>query len=185
MKKFLISTAALALFSSAAIAADLPTIEAAPIVAPVETVFSWTGFYAGLDAGWIWNESDGWVAGGFAGYNFQQDSIVFGAEADLEWANVDSDDDDADVDWQGSLRGRAGFAVDQFLLYGTAGLAFADLDEDGGDDDDGDWEFGWTAGGGADVAVTDNVFLRGEYRYADYGDDYDSHTSRAGVALKF
>ena len=56
---------------------------------------------------------------------------------------------------------------------------------------------GWTVGGGVDVAVTDNVFVRGEYRYTDYGKDtfkltnanYKSsateHRLMAGVGVKF
>ena len=30
---------------------------------------------------------------------------------------------------------------------------------------------GWTAGAGADIMVTDNVFGRVEYRYTDFGSD--------------
>jgi len=63
---------------------------------------------------------------------------------------------------------------------------------------------GWTLGAGAEYAATDNVLLRLEYRYADYGDetyrhtipgggtstisytvDYKTHDVRFGIAYKF
>jgi outer membrane immunogenic protein len=50
----LASTAALALVTSAATAADLPVRAAPPpYIAPVP-IFTWTGFYVGVNAGWGW-----------------------------------------------------------------------------------------------------------------------------------
>ena len=252
MKKLLLSTAAIALISGSAMAADLPSFEPAPIVAPVADVFSWTGFYAGAAVGYGWGQfeadafdldddddddetadGDGWLFGAFAGYNFEVSGFVAGVEADLEWTGIDTDDDDddddddildddddddddefdADVGVQGSVRGRLGFAADRALFYGTFGLAAADIDcngcdgdddddidllddDDDDDDDDGGLEFGWTLGAGVDFAVTDNVFVRGEYRYTDYADfdndddegsvqDLDLHTVRLGAGFLF
>ena len=242
MKKLLVSTAALALLSGAAAAADLPAFEPAPVIAPVPQVFSWTGPYAGLAAGYAWGhaevndfdgdddddddgdeefDADGWLVGGFVGYNYQFPSaLVIGIEADLDWTGIDGDgdsgdddddddDDDnhfnADLDWQGSLRGRVGYGFDRALLYATGGLALASIDthgngdDDDDDDDDGDGdstEWGWTLGAGVDFAVTDNVFVRGEYRYTNYSDieneddrfeaqDFDTHAVRVGVGVLF
>lgn len=42
-------------------------------------------------------------------------------------------------------------------------------------------------GTGVDYAVTNNVFLRGEYRYNDLGDnaDLDQHVVKVGLGAKF
>ena len=51
------------------------------------------------------------------------------------------------LDWQGSIRARAGFAFDRALIYATGGFAFAGLSDGfgivGGDDDT---LTGWTLG---------------------------------------
>ena len=56
---------------------------------------------------------------------------------------------------------------------------------------------GWTAGAGVDVKLSQNVFVRGEYRYTDYQDksfttaqgtrDVDSTDNRVqfGIGMKF
>jgi outer membrane immunogenic protein len=226
MAKYFLSVAAVALFATGAVAADLPSYEAPPVVAPVPDDFSWTGFYAGLQAGYAWGdlesnvvigndrdeefEADGVVGGIFLGYNLGlTDAFVVGIEGDFEGTGIETEEDDealagveydADVNWQGSVRGRLGVAFDRVLVYGTGGIAFANFDttfDDGvDDDDDGETELGWTAGAGVDFAVTDNIFVRGEYRYADFADfdnddeiaevqDLETHTIRAGVGFKF
>ena len=93
---------------SAASAADLPL---APPPAPIvmAPIFTWTGFYAGVNAGWGWRDSNeqtvilggavpgtllfpgngdgGFVGGGQIGYNWQFGSFVVGAETDIQWVN--------------------------------------------------------------------------------------------------
>ncbi|MFC5485060.1 porin family protein, partial [Microvirga aerilata] len=85
-----ISTAAI----SAASAADLPMRSAppAPVFAPAP-VFTWTGFYVGVNAGYGWSEDDndavdfadddndgGFIGGAQVGYNHQISSFVVGLE---------------------------------------------------------------------------------------------------------
>src|SRR5690349_6101036 len=86
MKKILLSSVALLGLATGALAADLPSRRApAPIVAAVP-VFTWTGFYVGVNAGYGWNTNDsfvfngrrfdldddgGFVGGAQAGYNYQ------------------------------------------------------------------------------------------------------------------
>ena len=111
--------------------------------APV-VVFSWTGPYLGLATGYAWGNTDiqtpasgdeglspdGWLLGGFAGYNYQFGSgLVLGAEGDIEWTDLSHDgsaagiDFSADLRWEGSIRSRIGYAYNRALFYGTTGLA--------------------------------------------------------------
>ena len=98
------SVAALALLtvSFAAQAADVP-IKPPYYKGPPRSVvsyYNWTGFYAGINAGYGWGSSDwsavptannkpsGWLVGGTIGYNYQVGSIVWGLEGDWDWSNV-------------------------------------------------------------------------------------------------
>jgi outer membrane immunogenic protein len=86
------------------------------------------------------HDLSGPVGGIHAGFNFQNGPIVYGLEGDLELANADGTISLAgsggfaglgltsrtSIDWQGSLRGRLGFAMfERAMIYGTAGLAFS------------------------------------------------------------
>jgi outer membrane immunogenic protein len=158
---------------------------------------------------------DGFLGGVHGGYNYQLGSFVGGVEGDLEAAGIDGNrqwgvigDYDAaktEVNFQGSLRARLGFAFDRMLAYGTAGLAFANIENTyttvtGAAStvrkfDDTQW--GWTLGAGVEYALTNNVTARAEYRYTQF-DNYrhgfdgrsvqqepDFHTLRMGVSYKF
>jgi outer membrane immunogenic protein len=161
------------------------------------------------------NEGDGFLAGVHAGYNVQFGSFVVGVEGDIEGVFGDDDDDftgvilsptgvpvaysipSNSIDWQGSIRARAGFAFDRALIYATGGFAFAGLSDGIGDSED-DTLTGWTLGAGIEYAFTNNLTTRIEYRYTsydgentvfdavDYGsNDIDFHTVRVGLSYKF
>ena len=58
MKKILLSSVALLGLATGAMGADLPSRRApAPVVAAVP-LFTWTGFYVGVNAGYGWNTND-------------------------------------------------------------------------------------------------------------------------------
>lgn len=171
MKKILLASIAFVGFASAVSAADLPSRTAAP-PAPVVAappIFTWSGFYAGVNAGYGWNTGDdviingvrfsnndgGFVGGGQLGYNYQIGSFVIGAEGDLQWADLGNNAFSNNNDWFGTVRGRAGVAFDRALVYGTGGFAFAD----GGN--------GWTAGGGVEYAFTNNLSAKVEGLYVN------------------
>ncbi|WP_375649306.1 porin [Bartonella sp. MU70NMGDW] len=110
--------------------------------------------------------------------------------------------------WAGATRVRIGFAAaDRIMPYVAGGVAYTQLEAAHGEVKVGDKTFvsgssaetatmvGFTIGGGLDFAVTDNVLLRAEYRYSDYGKkkffakekEYNFRTNdfRVGVAYKF
>jgi outer membrane immunogenic protein len=186
MKKILLSSVALLGLATGAMAADLPSRRApAPIVAAVP-VFTWTGFYVGVNAGYGWNTNDsfvfngerfdldddgGFVGGAQAGYNYQIGSFVVGLEGDIQYADFGgddrfdldldgfADDDFNNSDWFGTVRARAGVAFDRALIYATGGFAFADD------------ATGWTVGGGLEYAFTNNLSAKVEGLYVNLDQD--------------
>jgi outer membrane immunogenic protein len=186
MKKILLSSVALLGLASGAMAADLPSRRApAPIIAAVP-VFTWTGFYVGVNAGYGWNTNDsitvggvrfdlddegGFVGGAQAGYNYQIGSFVVGLEGDIQYADFGGDDrfdfdrdgivddDFNNSDWFGTVRARAGVAFDRALIYATGGFAFADD------------ATGWTVGGGLEYAFTNNLSAKVEGLYVNLDQD--------------
>ena len=162
------------------------------------------------------------VGGVHAGFNYQMGALVLGVEGDVEGMNARSGFFDPPLvrsatdpgglvrvqqDWQASVRARIGYAFDRFMIYGTGGVAFTELDYSyfnplAGFGETGSFSrTGWTAGGGVNYAMTNNVILGLDYRYTDYGKfDYvarsaflgltaeqnpSMHTVRASVAYKF
>lgn len=135
------------------------------------------------------------LEGGFfgvdAGYNWQQGQIVYGLEADFSVTNINGADDDENpvfnngvaVDYEtfSTVRGRVGIAADRLLGYATAGVAYAtghdtytfsDLDTGFTADpvtNDFD-QFGFVIGAGAEYALTDNISVKAEYLFANFGD---------------
>ena len=116
------------------------------------------------------------------------------------------------MDWISTVRGRIGIPFDHFLIYGTGGLAFADVSmnqtvivgTDGqlaGSTDK--TKAGWTLGGGAEYALCHNITLKAEALWLDLGNvslratnpnfdgalDVDQKVegviARAGVGYKF
>ena len=99
--------------------------------------FGWAGPYVGATLGYEWGSIDNnparpnGVAGGFeAGFNWQNGSFVYGGEADINFSAAN----DTFAPWQfsnpwfGTARGRAGIAVNNVLLFGTAGFAYGETE---------------------------------------------------------
>jgi outer membrane immunogenic protein len=204
----LAAAAAFVAFAPAAFAADMP-IAPPPVqaVVPEEASFDWSGFYVGAYGGYGWGEVDdsasgaadieGAIAGGTVGYNYQMGQFVIGLEADGGWSGIDNEDDnalfDSSIDWLSTVRGRVGFAIDNFLIYGTGGAAIGEVTFDQGGVEDSDTRIGWTAGGGIEAALTDNISVKGEYLYVDLGEeeilgadvDVNAHTVKGGINYRF
>ena len=71
--------------------------------------------------------------------------------------------------WLGTLRVRTGWAWDRVLLYGTVGLAGANVQTGlTGLPPQTNVEFGWTAGAGIEWGVTPNLSVKAEYLHYDF-----------------
>jgi len=182
MKKILLA-ALMAGVASSAMAADLPTRKAppAPQVYAAPPIFSWTGFYVGVNGGWgggtggDFGSPSGGLIGGTVGYNYQIGQFVAGLEGDWDWADLNKSGADIlgpytnKVDSLATARARAGIAVDRALLYVTAGYAGADVRTNvPGVFSSTDWRNGGAFGGGIEYAFTNNISAKAEYIYAPF-----------------
>ena len=191
---------ALAATANAATAADV-----APRFSPIRA-YSWQGPYVGANLGYQWGsttknptEPSG-VAGGLqAGYNFQRGPFVLGLETDVQLSGAE----DRFAPWKfsnpwfGTLRGRAGYALNNILFYGTVGLAYGSLRAQSTMTglSQARTDIGWTAGAGMEVALFGNWSTRAEYLYVDLNDGpysitgatngLESHLLRFGVNYRF
>lgn len=142
--------------------------------------YNWMGPYVGGNLGYQWGSTvnnptkPAGMAGGLqAGYNWQSGQFVFGAEADLQLSGAD----DVFAPWKfsnpwfGTLRGRAGYAVNNILIYGTLGLALGGLKAETLTGlSESKTHGGWAGGFGMEVGFTPNWTARAEYLYVDLGD---------------
>jgi len=176
-KKILVISVAMTAAGTAA-AADLPRGPAPYYYPPPSSIYSWTGFYAGLNLGYQWGkvtssgiDPGGIAGGGQIGYNWQTGQFVFGIETDIQAsaANDTFAPYKFSNPWFGTLRGRAGYAINNVLLYGTAGLAYGNLDGQLNSLDENKTLVGWAAGLGMEVGFTPNWSAKVEYLYMDLG----------------
>ena len=162
--------------AGSAAAADLRPAPYAPIAQ--SGLYNWSGAYAGLNLGYEWgsvtNSSvnpSGLTGGGQVGYNWQNGQFVFGAETDLQFSGADDTFAPFKFSnpWFGTLRGRAGIAFNNVLLYATLGLAYGDLRAQSAGLDETRTEVGWTGGVGLEYGFAPNWSARVEYLYLDLG----------------
>jgi outer membrane immunogenic protein len=209
MKRILLTSVSLMVLGSPALGADLPYAKAPAIPQPV---YDWTGVYVGAFGGGGFGNhninnangqatafsdftanysSQGGLAGGEVGYNWQSGSYVVGIESDLFWTGIKGNDSSqfingafpgvtaADADnwrWGGTLRVRGGFTVDRWLMFFTGGYAFGDIQHTNTPpvgaglpvDRFNVTANGLTAGAGFAYALTNNVSAKFEYRYTNF-----------------
>lgn len=152
MKTQLLTAALLLGASGSAFTADA-AVE--PVAIDAAPVFSWTGGYVGLQAGYGWSDGatrfpedataamyydgSGVVGGAYAGYlhHFASD-VVVGIEVDAVGSSISESNGRivnvvtdpgahavSRLDYSASLRARLGYAFGRFLPYATAGVAYA------------------------------------------------------------
>jgi outer membrane immunogenic protein len=217
------AVAAVVLAAPAAFAADLPMYEPAPAyAAPAPASSPWTGGYVGAQAGYSWGHAhnksgapkthpDGPTVGAYAGYNVQFDNspVVVGVDTDINYDTADAKRNFAggtariknEQTWSGATRGKIGYAMDRVMVYGAGGVAYAGEKVSArvgpASGSDSKTAVGWTAGGGVEALVSENLTARVDYRYNDYGtekfkvgggtvkSDLTENRVTAGVAYKF
>lgn len=189
----------------AASAADLPR-RSDPYVPPAyQPTPRWTGAYVGAHVGGGFGKggsvsTDGVLGGVHGGYNVQMDKFVVGGEVDATASGVGNKSFTEKIrnNWLASARARAGYLVDpQLLVYGTGGLALADVTNQSPYGKISDTKGGFVLGAGGEYLVSPNIALRGEYLYYGLGkSDFptangpvsiDNHVNvlRAGASYKF
>ncbi len=202
------SAVSLIAFSAVQAADAVDEVPAAPAAEYSEPAAKdWSGAYVGGTANWARGEfnatgdrsASGAGGGLYGGYNMQNGQIVYGAEADVNYGDNDASNGTIGMKQgvNGSLRARVGYDLNPVLVYGTAGVAAANVKAQQGGSSDKNTLLGWTAGAGAEALVTDNITARVEYRYSDYGSKdfnvgggtvssgYDEHSVRVGMGVKF
>jgi len=177
----------------------------APAYAPATIQsYSWMGPYLGFNAGYQWGNvtnnptnPSGFAGGIQGGYNFQSGQFVFGGEADMQLSAAD----DTFAAWKfanpwfGTLRGRAGVAINNILLFGTAGMAYGDVRAQFVGASETHTHVGWAAGLGIEVGLAPNWSAKAEYLHIDLGqrgyavtgtqNAFDSNLLRFGVNYRF
>jgi outer membrane immunogenic protein len=136
-----------------------------------------------------------------AGYNWQSSDWVFGFEADINKLGVSGsakqfpgidpgkgpDLASSRYDWLGTARGRVGVTKGPALFYATGGLAYGQVYHEylqGYATPTNpafrmtEARFGWTIGGGAELAVSQHWSVKAEYLYVNLG---NSHLDISGV----
>ncbi|KZD20785.1 outer membrane protein [Tardiphaga robiniae] len=153
MKRILLASAAIIGTAVSAQAADM-AVKAPYYKAPLVSVYNWTGFYIGVNAGVgigrdrtthnlnndsLYISPQGGFGGGQIGYNWQGDSllgpIVYGLEADIQGAGLSGGGASVSPgvtygqksDWFGTVRGRVGLATGPVLSYFTGGFAYGNI----------------------------------------------------------
>ncbi len=128
--------------------------------------------------------SDGAAFGLDLGYNYQIGALVLGAETDITLTTNRKTNDTIGFSERmtsiGTVRARLGYAVDRTLFYVTGGLAYGQAKAtDNGTDpivgiNNGAFEtkktrFGYALGGGVEYAMTNNITLKAESIYVNFG----------------
>jgi outer membrane immunogenic protein len=167
---------AVALTAATAQAADIPRGGSYGYTSVPAAAYSWWGPYVGANLGYQWAAATnsplkprGIVGGIQGGYNWQTGNLVYGVETDVNFSGAD----DTFAAWKfanpwfGTLRARAGYALNNILFYGTFGLAYGSLRTELGGASETRTAVGWTGGLGMEVGLTPNWSAKAEFLYVD------------------
>jgi len=150
--------------------------------------------------------ASGFVAGGHAGYNWQQGSWVYGLETDLSGTSLkssmsgglstpgcpgDAANTSSSIKWYGTARGRGGVTAGNFFFYGTGGLAYGKVDLNSNfialglstGAQTSSTRAGWVAGAGIEYLLQPNLSLNLGYQYVDLGTASLASSTTVGGSL--
>lgn len=198
-------------FSSAAFAADVPMRGPVYTKATPAPVWSWEGQYIGVHGGYFDGSNDVFSPGAFpleprGGYGGLQFGYlhhlsrnwVIGYEVDVSFGGIDATSGAVvhSIDVFGTARTRLGYAQGPWLVYGTAGLAWAQTDftNNAGTSVERP-QVGYAVGAGIEYAFARNWSAKFEYLYLDFGttnstgvilsSDLTASTFRLGLNYRF
>lgn len=148
-------------------------------------------------------KADGFAYGLGAGYDFDTGGLVVGIEGEIMDSTAKKCVGSASLTevcaksgrdlYVGGRIGTTVGASKNTLLYAKGGYTDARskvtiTETDGGtttidrfSDNDG----GWRVGAGVETKTSNNLLLKGEYRYSDYGDGVSRHQVLGGVGIRF
>lgn len=140
MKKLLLSAAAFIALIGSAQAQDWSGLYVGAQLGQGQRDTTWTD----LDGDWVTpgavadtSDSDGIVAGGSVGFNWQWGNFVLGAQGDVSYTDLSSTtvgdqctcvSIENDMNYLVTARGNFGYALGAWLPYATVGYAFTDLE---------------------------------------------------------
>jgi outer membrane immunogenic protein len=140
------------------------------------SAFSWSGTSIGLNVGYQWSSMlnagaspNGFMGGAQLGHTWQYQQFVYGFETDIQASGAEASANGFKFQnpWFGTVRGRAGYAMNNILFYGTAGLAYGGGKVISGIASESRAHVGWTAGAGLQVGLTPNWSAKVEYLFVD------------------
>lgn len=151
----------------------------------------WSGFYAGIQGGYGWGDTEHTVVTGTSGEfdanggligvtwgtNRQRGDWVYGFESDFSFSSMDGASGGGhftELRNLGTARLRLGYAAGTSLMYVTGGLAYGEVKGSGKglfvDDSERRTHFGWALGAGIEWAFAPRWSLKAEYLHVDLGD---------------
>ena len=123
-------------------------------------------------------DTEGFSIGAKLGYDKQFGDVVLGVMTDGFYSFADGGGRGAgagrfesELDYYGTVRGRLGYALGRFMVYGTAGFAYGELEVTDALVGASDSEVltGWVYGGGLEYVWNEDITLHAGYRRIDFG----------------
>jgi outer membrane immunogenic protein len=181
---------------------------APPVYRPV--IYDWSGIYGGINVGGgvlndvVTNNTTtallnagtqtklspfSVVGGAQAGFNYQIQQVVLGAEGTFTWSNISgtqvtpslvptvSENSVSTPQWYATATAKAGIAANDFLFYAKGGAAWMGVHYTQNvvagilqsRQTIVDTRSGFTVGGGVEFGMTENLSARLEYDFLDFG----------------